>query len=323
MRHLPRLVIRFGAVLTAATATAAFLAAPAEAAGTTGVASVSGTKVRFKAGATGNNHVVITRSGRTITINDSRTIKPGKGCKRVKGDKTKVRCTTSKTPTRIRVDLFGGDDTLTNRTNVPMTAFGNDGMDRLYGGSRADSLYGGSGNDQLLGLRGRDWLDGGPGDDALRGDDPAQGAVSADVLLGGSGRDSVSYVQYSAPVTVDLDGRADDGVAGEHDRVGADVEDIEGGGAGDHLTGNTASNFLRGWSGNDVLYGGAGDDVLEDGLGRDRLYGEAGDDDLRAIDNLGTPSPDRVDGGVNGVKGDFCLFNSTDLLIGCEETSTE
>ena len=367
MRHVPRLLIRLGAVLTVTTATAAFLAAPAEAAGG-GVAWVTGNRIKFKAAASGANRLVITRSGRTITIDDKRAIKPGKGCKQVKGDKTRVRCTAAQSPTRVRVELRGGNDVVTNRTDVPLIAYGNDGDDRLYGGSLPDFLYGGSGadkldgragsdyiygasgsdkiyggtggdylyaasgndlilggdgDDQLYGELGRDRLDGGAGNDQLRGDDYGQGAVSADVLLGGTGRDSVSYNTYRVPVSVNLDGRANDGKAGEKDTVGADVEDIEGGSAGDRLIGSTANNYLQGWSGSDVLYGGAGDDVLEDGLGRDFLYGEAGDDDLRAIDNGGTPSADRVDGGVNGTKGDLCLYNSPDTLIGCEESSNE
>jgi hypothetical protein len=39
--------------------------------------------------------VVITRSGNTITIDDRVAISAGKGCKKVKGDKTKVICTTT------------------------------------------------------------------------------------------------------------------------------------------------------------------------------------------------------------------------------------
>ncbi|BCJ43437.1 hypothetical protein GCM10010168_42530 [Actinoplanes ianthinogenes] len=341
-----RIVSRLLVLGVTTTAVAAVFAAPAQAA-STGVASVSGSKVRFKAAATGANRVVITRNGRTITIDDKRAIKAGKGCKQVKGDKTKVRCTPATAPTRIRVELRGGNDVLDNRTGVRMTAYGNDGNDRIYGGSGDDLIYGGrggdeiygrdggdhiygasgydvisggAGNDQLFGQLGRDLLDGGYGDDQLRGDDPAQGAVAADFLYGGPGRDLVSYIQYRKAVTVNLDGRSGDGQAGERDTVGADVEDLEGGSGNDLLTGNAANNFLRGWSGDDVLRGGAGNDVLEDGLGRDSLYGEDGDDDLRGLDNLGTPSPDRIDGGANT---DFCLYTPVDTLISCEESSTE
>src|SRR3954454_13789602 len=84
----------------------ALAAAPAEAA-STGVASVvESTKVQYKAAKGKQNKVVITRSGRTITIDDKAAIKPGKGCKQVKGDKTKVRCTTGKTPTRVRAYTY-------------------------------------------------------------------------------------------------------------------------------------------------------------------------------------------------------------------------
>src|SRR5688572_3920261 len=79
-------------------------AAPAQAAAA-GVASAAGTTVQYKAAAGKANQVVVTRSGRTITIDDKVAVRAGKGCKAVKGDKTKVRCTTTKAPTRVRVYL--------------------------------------------------------------------------------------------------------------------------------------------------------------------------------------------------------------------------
>src|SRR5690349_6239628 len=56
-----------GLALLTSTAAVGVLAAPAQAA-TTGVASVSGTKVVFTAGSNKTNRIVITRSGRTVTI---------------------------------------------------------------------------------------------------------------------------------------------------------------------------------------------------------------------------------------------------------------
>jgi hypothetical protein len=64
---------------------------------------VSGTKVVVKAGSNQTNKVVITRSGRTVTVDDVVALKPGKGCRKI--DKTKVRCTTARTPTGKAVPL--------------------------------------------------------------------------------------------------------------------------------------------------------------------------------------------------------------------------
>src|SRR4051812_2032244 len=78
-------------------------AGPAEAA-SPGVATVTGSNsVRYAAGSNQANSVVVTRSGRTITIDDRVPVKAGKGCTAVRRDPTKVRCTTSKHPALVSV----------------------------------------------------------------------------------------------------------------------------------------------------------------------------------------------------------------------------
>ena len=84
----------------AAVASTALFAAPAQAA-STGVAQVSGSAtVLFQAASGKTNGLIITISGRTVTLDDKVAIKASKGCKAVKKDKTKVKCTTSKKTTR-------------------------------------------------------------------------------------------------------------------------------------------------------------------------------------------------------------------------------
>lgn len=319
------------------------VAAPAQAA-STGVATTAGkTKVQYKAGKGKQNNVVVTRSGRTVTIDDKVTIKPGKGCRQVKTDKTKVTCTTAKAPTEIAVLTYDRNDVVVNGADVRMVADGGTGKDRLTGGPGDDTLrggagndtlrggsgddylpgedgndkaYGGDGNDALSGGRGRDYLDGGDGFDMLQGDDPTQG-VAADVLRGGPGDDSVDYSGYRKPLTIDLDGAArDDGQAGERDTVGADVETIHGGWGNDRLVGNAANNFIQGSGGNDTLWGGAGNDYLDGESGRDKVYGQSGDDEL--IGDEDERAADRLDGGSNGPAGDACRPDSRDTKVGCE-----
>ena len=178
-----------------------------------------------------------------------------------------------------------------------------------------DKLYGGAGTDGLSGGKGRDRLDGGAGDDGLDGD--VSGTVYADVLLGGSGTDAISYFDRTAGVTVDADGASgDDGQAGEHDTVGADVEIIIGGRGNDRLTANNGSGQLQGSAGDDVLHGGGGDDVVEGGEGRDLLYGDAGNDLLFGWEEKA--AADTLDGGTNGVTGDECHPDSPDIAVNCE-----
>ena len=91
---------------------------------------------------------------------------------------------------------------------------------------------------------------------------------------------------------------ADDGAAGERDRVDGDVARVEGGAGDDVLEAPASGGTVLGGPGSDVLQGGPGDDrllggddadVLTGGAGADVLEGEAGDDELWS------PSPDGAD----------------------------
>jgi Ca2+-binding RTX toxin-like protein len=165
------------------------------------------------------------------------------------------------------------------------------------------------GSDRLEGRGEWDRLDGGPG---------------ADVLVGGSGRDVVGYAFRTRPVSADLDGLADDGEAGEGDRVARDVEDLWGGSANDRLTGDDRGNLLVGGLGADVLRTGAsrgiwetvhadefrcsgsagGGDVVVAGRGEPTVFGCGGDDIIRlgpgSGDVEGGPGRDRIFGGPGG-----------------------
>ena len=145
----------------------------------------------------------------------------------------------------------------------------------LKGGSGDDSLYGGAGNDTLYGGAGNDTLSGGAGNDILYGDagndtfDEGADSNGADIFNGGAGIDTVSYASRGTKVSVSIDGMANDGEAGELDKVMLDVENIIGGSGDDTLAGSSADN---------VLVGGLGDDTISGGTGNDTLRGDAGDD---------------------------------------------
>ena len=165
-------------------------------------------------------------------------------------------------------DLAGevGNDRLSGGSGADSVA-GGAGDDRLRGA--ADGLAGADGNDSLTGGDGRDDLDGGAGDDALRG------GSGADRVAGGTGRDIAVYGDSALPVTATLDGRANDGVAGEPDALRSDLEGLRGGPEEDTFTGS---------GGPDALEGGAGEDYLDGGDGRDDLLGGDGADTLRSRD---------------------------------------
>ncbi|MEU4155991.1 calcium-binding protein [Actinoplanes sp. NPDC026670] len=330
-----------GAGTAALTATFAF-GVPAQAAAT-GVASVvDSTRVKFVAGSGQVNRVVMTRSGNIVTIDDRVAVKAGKGCKAVKGDKTRVRCTTARTPTRVLLYLGAKNDSVTNRTDLAITANGGDGNDTLVGGPRADRLIGAGGADRLYGRAGADTLDG--GDDADRlwgeaGNDNLNGEWGNDALAGGDGNDQLVG---SAGNDREYGGAGDDYFYQEWDQGADDYplpysdRDLISGGAGsdladysnrrkpisadsDGVSGDDGANGERdtltgidriwGGYGNDRLAGTNGPDELQGGLGNDTLLGLGGNDIL-----LGGPGDNRLEGGA----GDDRLYAETgaDVLFG-------
>jgi Ca2+-binding RTX toxin-like protein len=204
---------------------------------------------------------------------------------------------------------------------------GGPGTDVLSGGGGSDVMGGGPGNDDLAlpvlltvdrggpieasvetgndfvsGDEGDDTLFGGPGNrtvtygiDAPRRAGGRAETNGADVLVGGAGMDHVSYVDRELPTSVSLNGRPDDGSAGEGDAVASDVERVTGGTKDDMLSGGPGDDALDGGPGSDTLDGLGGADALDGGAtddGADSLSGGAGPDTLR-----GGPGADAISGG--------------------------
>src|SRR3954451_6156010 len=132
-----------------------------------------------------------------------------------------------------------------------------------------DRLEGGAGNDRLDGA--------GSGDDLIGG----AGTDTADYsarTLGGDGRDKVDYSDRTSPLTITLDGVANDGAPGENDVLDS-IQDIDGGQGSDTLVGNGNANAIFGAQGDDVLRGLGGDDNLTGTAGADVLDGGSGAED--------------------------------------------
>lgn len=174
---------------------------------------------------------------------------------------------------------------------------GGTGNDELSGYGGDDVLDGGEGNDRLSGWAGDDTLEGGPGNDAFEVDATAEGeppaSAGSDVLSGGPGWERISYELVGAPVSLTLDGVANDGPSGEGDDIASDVEQLEGGSGDDTLVGDDGPNRLDGSLGNDRLEGRGGNDFLDGSVGADLLLGETGDDELR-----GDGGDDTINGGA-------------------------
>jgi len=254
------------------------------------------------------NNVLVTRSPDALKISDSGApVAPGPGCTTV--DANQVTC-----PARgiARVEIQAGDlaDVVSLSIARPSVISGGAGDDVLEGGFSRDALRGDEGNDTLRGGLGDDQLIGGPGGDTLSGgsgflmeeefgEGESEGGLTFflgpglffEAEVDDLAFDTVRYTDRTDPVSVDLDGVADDGAPGEGDNVLPDVEWLFGGSGGDVLVGNGGFNLLVGRGGDDTLAGaggpdlldgGSGADVATGGTGNDLLVGRRGNDVLRA-----------------------------------------
>ncbi|MGH2905629.1 MAG: S8 family serine peptidase [Solirubrobacterales bacterium] len=164
-------------------------------------------------------------------------------------------------------------------------------------GSDFENVITGSGNDLLYGNAANNSLSSGAGSDTMLG------FGGSDTFSGGADEDYVTYGYETADVTASLDGVANDGIAGENDSIGSDVEDIQGGGGNDTLTGSNGANqldgspgndTLNGLGGNDYLLGSTGNDTAVPGDGNDYFQGYDGDDTMSA--SLGADTFDAGNG---------------------------
>jgi hypothetical protein len=198
-------------------------------------------------------------------------------------------------------------------TGVKCTIVGNSGNNRLTGTSRNDVICGLGGNDIINGGGGNDIIDGGTGNDSISGgtgNDTMLGGTGRDSFAGGTGTDTASYADHTTKVTVDIDGSADDGAAGEKDTVKTDVENLTGGSGDDTLNGSPGANGLSGGAGDDTINGGTGNDSSTGGTGDDTINGGTGNDIISGGDGddalAGDAGADTIrgDGGMNSCSVD-------------------
>jgi Ca2+-binding RTX toxin-like protein len=298
-----------------------FLAQPALGATVSIFEDTDETVVLYEAGAGEINDVSAVEAPEDVfTITDlTAAITPQTGCTSISPNT--VRCDVGRGPNEVRVFTKDGADSVV-ADSWGAFVHGGAGPDTLTATSDSQTLVGGLGDDKLVGLSELQELYGGRGADSLdggRGVDILDGGAGPDVIAGGPGHDLVLYYNHTAPVRISLDGRANDGAAGEGDWLRADVESAAGSRGPTTFIGNAGPNEFYGRNerdvvrlragndyatsggGRDVLSGGPGDDLLEGntegdlirgGRGNDFLTGDEGADDLG-----GAGGSDRLEGG--------------------------
>ena len=225
------------------------------------------------------------------------------------------------------VDLPGGTSYLGSDTDTLQSierVLSGAGIDRLVGDGAGNLLAGGGGDDTISGGDGADRLEGQAGADEL------DGGPGPDVMRGGAGFDTVRYDAAPGPVLVTLDDQPGDGLDGENDDVGSDVERLRATPFGDQVTGGAAAEVILAGDGDDAVEGGEGDDDLQGeagadhlggGPGRDTIAGGAGGDIVEA--GTGDDAIDVADGEIDrvtcGLGIDSVSADQADLLFGdCE-----
>ena len=187
-------------------------------------------------------------------------------------------------------------------------ANGGSGNDTIYGNDAPNSITGGAGGDGMVGHQGNDYLSGGPGNDFLDGDagndymvggeddDRLEAAGGDDSLYGATGRDLVSYDGATNGVTAHI-GTSGNGVPGENDIIGKDVEGLEGSSHADELYGNGWGNTLIGDGQADLLVGYGGADTEQGGPGPDTLKtaGDGVKDTSSCGNGVDVASADQID----------------------------
>jgi Ca2+-binding RTX toxin-like protein len=217
------------------------------------------------------------------------------------------------------VSTGSANDTVTGNA-LPNTIRAAAGDDTVRAGAGNDVVVGDTGNDSVDGEAGNDTVDGGPGRDVVAGGDGDDALLAgaivngvgdgvADTLSGGPGIDEASITPSGpAPaagvaVTISLDDLGNDGVAGEGDNYGIDIENVVGNGANNYtLIGSAAINVLTTAGGSDSITGGPGNDILTSKDGNDTIQSRDG-------------FADRV---ACGAGADTAIVDTLDQVSDCE-----
>jgi hypothetical protein len=261
--------------------------------------------------------IVMSGTGNLVTVVDTGIggATAGMGCNQV--NVTTVTCTPAP---GLTLDFYGvslgnGTDSFVNQDfaarSGEISGQGSDGVKTITGGPGTEFIGGGNDSDTLNGGDGRDSLADGSG--------PFEtGTGGNDTLIGGPGTDTTQYGrEVPVPLSLTLDGVANDGQAGEADNL-LEIENIIGGDGADTLLGDGTSN---------VLMGGIGADTVIGLGGNDQLFGEF-EGGVRNRGLVATePLQDTLDGGAGrdglncGLGFDLARHDGKDdVSANCERT---
>ena len=336
---------RRGALLgTSLGATAVALVGLFPASAMAGTVTMSGTGVfRYIATGGGTNTVTMTRpASGTVVLRDTTepiTVGVEGGCQ-VEGNQATCTRPGGGPVATASIQVGGGNDEVSNDSNVPSGINGEDGQDTLTAGTAGNhTLRGGQGVDHVIGRGGNDTLQTngdepdtitcGGGTDFVDADvqdaisdrqnceggqetNPATGAVLP--LTGGLGTAPPGVTAPPATGTRTAPGgpcRSNrTGTPGKNPIPGTARNDtLNGTQNGDNMFGLAGRDIMNGLQGDDCMFGGQGNDRMSGAIGNDLVRGDEGNDAISgAAGNdllIGDDGNDRLTGasGVDALNG--------------------
>ena len=190
-----------------------------------------------------------------------------------------------------------------------------------------ENIIGSNYDDTISGTNGDNIILAGSGNDTIATN--GSSALGYDDIDGGSGdRDLLTY-EYNigtSRITVDLFNNSSVQDTGAGNIKIKNIEDVSGASGSDLLIGNESNNILKGNAGNDTLIGNGGDDTLYGGTGNDSLYGGTGNDLLEGGDDndylVGGLGNDTIRGGDGIDTVDYSLeIGRLRVILGANDTT--
>ena len=213
----------------------------------------------------------------------------GKGADYISGGNGFDTVSYADAPNAIIAEMYTDGDTTLGHTEGKITA-GEWGLDTLVS---IEDVEGSAFGDTLLGDERSNKLSGLGGDDRIEGDGGNTPQGSSDILLGGTGNDSIligvsdfAYggADYDTATfvggAINLNFNTNTFTVGGQGFYMAEFESYIGTGFSDTVLGAAYSETINLGAGNDFLYGQGGDDFLYIGAGADVMDGGAGYDTM-------------------------------------------
>lgn len=209
--------------------------------------------------------------------------------------------TTGATPTKVAVNMAGGDDTMTIRSAVldGSTWNGGDGADLF----QVAYDY----KEMLLDLRSGQFETGAPDVSADQKVSNVENVDAVTATITVKGNDAANIFTLSGCVMTAVGRAGSDTISTGVDlegvpaltctgsklvaRGGKDVDTIDGSAGDDRLFGNKGEDVINALAGDDVIFGGDDKDRISGGVGNDKVRGGKGNDELG-----GNGGNDRVQG---------------------------